>query len=47
SLLLCQRALQELPQIEAVKNQHASRIALVPVMAAEPTGIEKLRELAV
>ncbi|MEI7000102.1 arsenical pump-driving ATPase, partial [Klebsiella pneumoniae] len=32
---------------EVVKNQHASRIALVPVMAAEPTGIEKLRELAV
>ena len=47
SPLLCQRALQELPQIEVVKNQHASRIALVPVMAAEPTGIEKLRELAV
>ncbi|HHT8352482.1 TPA: arsenical pump-driving ATPase [Raoultella ornithinolytica] len=47
SPLLCQRARQELPQIEAVKNQHASRIALVPVMASEPTGIEKLRELAV
>jgi arsenite-transporting ATPase len=40
SPLLCQRARQELPQIEVVKNQHASRIALVPVMAAEPTGIE-------
>ncbi len=39
-------ALQERPQIEVVKNQHASRIALVPV-AAEPTGIEKLRELVV
>lgn len=47
SPLLCQRARQELPQIEAVKNQHASRIALVPVMASEPTGIEKLTELAV
>ncbi|WP_410753424.1 arsenite efflux transporter ATPase subunit ArsA [Citrobacter youngae] len=47
SPLLCQRARQELPQIEAVKNQHASRIALVPVLASEPTGIEKLRELAV
>jgi arsenite-transporting ATPase len=47
SPLLCQRALQERPQIEVVKNQHASRIALVPVMAAEPTGIEKLRELVV
>lgn len=47
SPLLCQRAQQELPQIEAVKNQHTSRIALVPVLASEPTGIEKLRELAV
>ncbi|HBX7631194.1 TPA: arsenical pump-driving ATPase, partial [Klebsiella pneumoniae] len=33
--------------IEAVKNQHARRIALVPLMASEPNGIEKLRELAV
>ncbi|MEX0389628.1 arsenite efflux transporter ATPase subunit ArsA [Citrobacter portucalensis] len=46
SPLLCQRARQELPQIEAVKNQHADRIALVPVLASEPAGIEKLRELA-
>ncbi|ECE9310413.1 TPA: arsenite efflux transporter ATPase subunit ArsA [Salmonella enterica subsp. enterica serovar Napoli] len=46
SPLLCQRAQQELPQIEAVKNQHANRIALVPVLASEPAGIEKLRELA-
>ncbi|NTZ51545.1 arsenite efflux transporter ATPase subunit ArsA [Citrobacter gillenii] len=45
SPLLCQRAHQELPQIEAVKNQHADRIALVPVLASEPAGIEKLREL--
>ncbi len=45
SPLLCQRAQQELPQIEAVKNQHADRIALVPVLASEPAGIEKLREL--
>ncbi|RVR73375.1 arsenical pump-driving ATPase, partial [Citrobacter freundii] len=41
-----QRAQQEQPQIEAVKNQHADHIALVPVLASEPTGIEKLRELA-
>ena len=47
SPLLCLRAQQELPQIEAVKNQHARRIALVPLMASEPNGIEKLRELAV
>ncbi|MFY0862579.1 arsenical pump-driving ATPase, partial [Enterobacter kobei] len=26
-------------------NQHADRIALVPVLASEPAGIEKLREL--
>lgn len=45
SPLLCQRARQELPQIEAVRQQHAKRIALVPVRACEPAGIEKLREL--
>ena len=45
SPLLCQRAQQELPQIEDVKNQHANLIALVPVLASEPAGIEKLREL--
>ncbi|QBX79978.1 arsenite efflux transporter ATPase subunit ArsA [Citrobacter tructae] len=45
SPLLCQRANQEQSQIEAVKHQHADRIALVPVLASEPTGIEKLREL--
>lgn len=46
SPLLRQRAQQELPQIEAVKNQHATRVALVPVLAAEPTGIDKLKQLA-
>lgn len=45
SPLLCQRARQEQPQIEAVKNQYANRIALVPVLTSEPAGIEKLREL--
>ena len=45
SPLLCQRARQELPQIEAVKKLHASRIALVPLLASEPAGIEKLRAL--
>lgn len=44
SPLLCQRARQEQPQIEAVKNQYANRIALVPVLTSEPAGIEKLRE---
>ncbi|HBU5877604.1 arsenical pump-driving ATPase [Klebsiella pneumoniae] len=46
SPLLRQRSQQELPQIEAVKNQHATRVALVPVLAAEPTGIDKLKQLA-
>ncbi|ELI8126924.1 arsenical pump-driving ATPase [Yersinia enterocolitica] len=46
SPLLRQRAQQELPQIEAVKHQYATRVALVPVLAAEPTGIDKLKQLA-
>ena len=45
SPLLRQRALQELPQIEAVQRQHATRIALVPVLATEPTGIDQLKQL--
>ncbi|EGI6837586.1 arsenite efflux transporter ATPase subunit ArsA [Escherichia coli] len=46
SPLLRLRAQQELPQIESVKLQHASRVALVPVLASEPTGIDKLKQLA-
>ena len=46
SSLLCQRATQERPQIEAVMARHAKRVALVPQFAQEPTGIEKLRKLA-
>lgn len=46
SPLLRQRAQQELPQIEAVKRQHTNRVALVPVLAVEPTGIDKLKQLA-
>lgn len=46
SPLLRLRAQQELPQIEVVKQQHASRVALVPLLASEPTGIEKLKQLA-
>lgn len=46
SSLLCQRATQERPQIEAVMTRHAKRVALVPLFAQEPTGIEKLRKLA-
>ncbi|TKI03163.1 arsenical pump-driving ATPase [Martelella alba] len=46
SPLLCQRARREHPQIDAVKSVHATRIALVPILASEPTGIEKLKQLA-
>lgn len=46
SPLLRLRAQQELPQIESVKLQHASRVALVPVLASEPAGIDKLKQLA-
>ncbi|ECH0060551.1 arsenite efflux transporter ATPase subunit ArsA [Salmonella enterica] len=46
SPLLQLRAQQERPQIENVKLQHASRVALVPVLASEPTGIDKLKQLA-
>ncbi|EEE3800169.1 arsenite efflux transporter ATPase subunit ArsA [Salmonella enterica subsp. enterica serovar Typhimurium] len=46
SPLLRLRAQQELPQIESVKLQHASRVALVPVLASEPTGIDKLKQLS-
>ncbi|EGO3302726.1 arsenite efflux transporter ATPase subunit ArsA [Salmonella enterica] len=46
SPLLRLRAQQERPQIESVKLRHASRVALVPVLASEPTGIDKLRQLA-
>ncbi|CQJ65280.1 TPA: arsenite efflux transporter ATPase subunit ArsA [Yersinia enterocolitica] len=46
SPLLRLRAQQERPQIESVKLRHASRVALVPVLASEPTGIGKLKQLA-
>ncbi|HII2981283.1 TPA: arsenite efflux transporter ATPase subunit ArsA [Yersinia enterocolitica] len=46
SPLLRLRAQQERPQIESVKLQHASRVALVPLLASEPTGIDKLGQLA-
>ncbi|ENY6786382.1 arsenical pump-driving ATPase [Providencia rettgeri] len=46
SPLLRLRAQQERLQIESVKKLHASRVALVPVLASEPTGIDKLKQLA-
>ena len=46
SPLLRQRAANELAQIEAVSTQHARRWAVVPLMAQEPVGMERLRQLA-
>ena len=44
--LLVERAHSEMPQIEAVQNEHAERIALAPWMPNEPTGPDRLRDLA-
>jgi len=46
SALLQQRAANELPEIAAVANRHASRYALVPLLQDEPTGVERLLALA-
>jgi arsenite/tail-anchored protein-transporting ATPase len=45
SPLLKQRAAFELAQIEAVRTSHASRVALVPMQADEPVGIDRLLKL--
>lgn len=47
SSLLRLRAAQEVPQIEAVRDQYAKRVALVPLQAEEPVGIERLHALTV
>jgi arsenite-transporting ATPase len=44
SPLLAQRAAQEWTQLEAVQ-QRAKRIAVVPVQAEEPVGVDALRKL--
>jgi len=46
SRLLALRAEQEWKQLESVQQGYASRIAVVPVQANEPVGIEALRALA-
>jgi arsenite/tail-anchored protein-transporting ATPase len=46
SALLRQRAATELPQIEAVATKYARRWAVVPLLAQEPVGVERLRLLA-
>jgi len=45
SPLLRQRALNEVAQIEAVATQHARRYAVVPLLAEEPVGAERLLQL--
>ncbi|NMG54095.1 arsenical pump-driving ATPase [Aromatoleum aromaticum] len=44
--MLRRRAGQEWAQIEAVREHHAKRLALVAMQADEPTGIARLRALA-
>jgi len=45
SPLLQQRAALEVAQIEAVRTRYAERVALVPMQAEEPVGIDHLRSL--
>lgn len=45
SPLLCQRARNELAEIERVATQYAKRYAVVPLLADEPIGIEKLLQI--
>ncbi len=46
SPLLRARAAKERPFIDAVARDHAQRLALVPLLAEEPVGVEKLLALA-
>lgn len=46
SPVLARRAAQEWPQIEAVREHHARRVALVPIQAEEPIGVDRLAALA-
>lgn len=46
SPLLMRRAAAEWAQIDAVRNLHAQRLALVPLQAEEPVGIARLQALA-
>jgi len=46
SLLLRQRAANELREINAVATTHAQRYAVVPLLREEPIGISRLLELA-
>ena len=44
--VLARRAAAEWPQIEAVRETHARRVALVPLQAEEPVGVARLAALA-
>jgi DNA-binding transcriptional ArsR family regulator len=44
--LLRQRASEELPQILEVRNKHAARLAVVPMLATEPVGIPAMGMLS-
>lgn len=46
SPLLQLRAQNELPQIQNVLTQHAKRVAIVPLQAEEPIGVDALTQLA-
>jgi arsenite-transporting ATPase len=45
SPLLRLRAMAETPQIEAVATRHAARYAVIPLLADEPVGIDRLQRL--
>jgi len=46
SPLLRQRARNELHEIEAVATRHARRYAVVPLLADEPVGVDRLEQLS-
>jgi arsenite-transporting ATPase len=46
SALLRLRASEELPQINSVKNEHSTRLALVPMLPTEPVGIPALEAVS-
>ena len=46
SALLRLRAAEELPQIDKVKNEHTTRLAVVPMLPTEPVGIPALEALS-
>jgi arsenite-transporting ATPase len=46
SAFLRLRALEELPQINKVKNEYSNRLAVVPILPTEPVGIPALEALS-